>query len=188
MGRKSLAEERRAAILAAFERCVVRYGLDVSLEQIAEEAGMQRSIIRHYLGNRDELVSELIARIAHEYPQQIAAALEQADVPEVLDGLFRPEVTYNDWDFIIIAVLTAAKERYPQAHEQLTVMLDRVIDSFSEWLIRAYPHVPPERCRQVAYGIFCLSQANETFLWLNPHQENNAAARFSAEVLIRSLE
>jgi hypothetical protein len=82
----------------------------------------------------------------------------------------------------------STKERYPQAHEQLTVMLDRLVDSFSQWLIRAYPHVPPERCRQVAYRIFCLSQTNETWLWLSSRPDYNAAARFSAEVLIRSLE
>ena len=48
MGRKSRAEERRELILAAFERCIAHHGIDVPLEQIADEAGVQRSLIRHH--------------------------------------------------------------------------------------------------------------------------------------------
>ena len=54
MGRPDLTEVRTAEILDAFERCVARFGLEgSSLERDAEEAGMKRSILRHYIGNRN---------------------------------------------------------------------------------------------------------------------------------------
>ncbi|NJM06754.1 TetR/AcrR family transcriptional regulator [Candidatus Gracilibacteria bacterium] len=89
MGRKSLAEERREDILAAFERCIARYGIDVPLEQIADEAGVKRSLIRHYLGNRDELVEQVIERIAVEYPRQVASfiiAYRERGLADLLDA------------------------------------------------------------------------------------------------------
>ena len=60
MGRPNLTEVRTAEILDAFERCVARYGLEgSSLERVAEEAGVKRSILRHYIGNRDEMITGL---------------------------------------------------------------------------------------------------------------------------------
>ena len=61
VGRRSLASTRRPQILRAFEACVLRYGLEgSSLERIAQEAGVRRSLIRHYFGNRNELTEALI--------------------------------------------------------------------------------------------------------------------------------
>ena len=83
MGRKSLAAARREEILDAFERCVVKYGLEgSSLEQIADEAGMKRSIIRHYIGNRDELVDQLVERAVGNYRAQVMQTFAQVTEAE----------------------------------------------------------------------------------------------------------
>src|SRR5215471_6974743 len=64
MGRPSLADTRRPQILRAFEDCVLKYGLEgSSLERIAQQAGVRRSLIRHYFGNKDELAEALVAGI-----------------------------------------------------------------------------------------------------------------------------
>jgi len=63
MGRPSLKKERFEEILDAYEQCVARYGLaGATLEQVARQAGLARPLIRHHIGNRDDLVEALINR------------------------------------------------------------------------------------------------------------------------------
>ncbi|MGI9303924.1 MAG: TetR family transcriptional regulator, partial [Gammaproteobacteria bacterium] len=57
MPRPSLKTQRTGEILDAFQRCIVKYGMQgASLERISEEADMGRTILRHYVGNRDDLI------------------------------------------------------------------------------------------------------------------------------------
>ena len=196
MGRKSLANERKAEILDAFERCVVRYGLEgASLEKIAEEAKMKRSILRHYIGNRDELIEALIERIVTNY----RAELEKADasvaripakyyLSEVLDHLFKVEGNNKPQDKIILDVLLTAKDRYPRAKVLLTELFNALVDSLAKDLIDVYPKADEAQCQGVAYSIICLSMTNESMMWLGLNPQYNAQARANADVLLKTLE
>ena len=63
MARPSKAEERKEQILDAFERCVVRTGIQgVTLEGVAKEAELPRSLVRHFVGNRDDMVEAVFER------------------------------------------------------------------------------------------------------------------------------
>lgn len=189
MGRKSLAEERRAEILDAFERCIVRYGIDVPLERIAEEAGVQRSLIRHYLGNREEVVDQLIARIAEAYPRQIGTCIDAAPTPaEVLDYLFTSTVGAPDWDALLTAVISTAQNRFPEAKQRVAQMMQAIILHVTARLEALFPQAPPELCYEVAYGVLCLVQTNESMTWLGLAKHHTAMARRNAEVLLKLLE
>lgn len=192
MARKALTNERTDEILEAFARCMVKYGLDTSLEQVAEEAGMTRSIIRHYIGNREEVVNRLMERISHQYLQQLreaSAHIPQAQMIGVtLDYLFGTEPSYNDYDKLIMGVMMTAKERYPQAKQTLKTMMDELVLMFSQDLILAYPQVDKIRCQQVAYSILCLAISNDSFLWIGISPNYSTAARASAETLLKTLE
>lgn len=188
MGRKSLATERRAEILDAFERCIVRYGIDVSLEQIAATAGVQRSLIRHYLGNREAVVDQLIARIAAEYPQQLAAFINTAPTTTaLLDCLFSESVGVTDWDALITAVISTAQDRFPQAKQRVVQMMHTIITTVALRLEVLFPHASPERCYASAYSVLCLVQTNESMVWLGLGDEHTQFARASAEALLAQL-
>lgn len=193
MGRKSLANERRDEILDAFERCIVRYGLDgTSLEQIAAEAGVQRSLIRHYLGNRDALINELIDRFTQKYLRQAEEALQgitdpTALIPALLNYLFSAEVEYTR-DEIVMDVLMTASERFPIARQSLARMFEKWIDQLAASLALVYPAAAAGQQRKVAYAILCLCITNEVFMWLGLKRTYNRAARESAEALLRTLE
>ena len=78
MPRRSLKEERRSQILDAFEICVARYGVEgATLERVAEEAGLARPLIRHNVGNREDLLDALLERYLesseHSMRQLLAA-------------------------------------------------------------------------------------------------------------------
>ena len=61
MARAKVGDERRGQILAAFEACVVRDGLaKTTLQKVADEAVLPRSLVRYFIGTRDEMVNVLI--------------------------------------------------------------------------------------------------------------------------------
>jgi AcrR family transcriptional regulator len=191
MGRKNLTEERTAEILDAFARCMVKYGLDTSLDQVAEEAGMTRSIIRHYIGNREEVVNALIERITADYLAELRA--DAAQIPQegmiaaTLDYLFDDEEGYDDTDKLIFDVMMTAKDRYAGAKQTLIAMFEELITMFTDDLTYAYPQADEVRCRDVAYSVLALAMSNESLMGVGMDKRYRVAARASAEALIRTL-
>ena len=54
-------QERRQAILAAARRCCVRNGaFDLSLADVAQEAGISRNLVYHYFKNHESLLEALL--------------------------------------------------------------------------------------------------------------------------------
>lgn len=198
MGRKSRTEARREEILAAFERCIGRDGIDVPLERIADEAGVQRSLIRHYLGNRDELVDQVIARIAEAYPRRVAELLERAlerGLEGVLDILFPFADSAHDWDAeafdeweaVIGAVLGTAQGRYPQAKERVARMMEEIVERAAAGLLERHPRADPGACREVAYGLFCLIQGHESLLKIGVAARHTDLVRENARHMLERL-
>ena len=72
MPRPSVKDQRREEILTAFARCVALYGVEgATLEKIAAEAGIARPAVRHFVGNRDELVEALTAHVKKDYTEKV---------------------------------------------------------------------------------------------------------------------
>ena len=79
MPRPSIAVERREEILAAFEVCALRKGLGATtLADVAQEAGLPRSLVRHFIGNRADMVAGLIERMIQRAGASIDSALKAA--------------------------------------------------------------------------------------------------------------
>jgi len=193
MPRKSLAKQRREELLDAFERCIVKYGLEgTSLEQVATEADMTRSIIRHYIGNRDKLVEALIERIIRQYTEQLTSAYEgispEHSIQYSLDSMFSEQETMSSRDKIIIDVLMTAKERYPEAKKMLIQMFEALVKSFGDDLKKVYKKASKEQCRQVSYAIICMSEMHESFMWLGMKKQYHQDARAMADTLLKTLE
>jgi AcrR family transcriptional regulator len=101
MARPRIGEERREEILTAFERCVVRKGLlATTLADVAEEAGQPRSLVRYFIGNRDDMVAKLLDRMLERSRAQLRAVqaergpnLTDAIVDLVFEKLFADEVS-----------------------------------------------------------------------------------------------
>lgn len=192
MSRKSLVEVRREEILQGFARCIATYGLDVSLEQIAAETGVKRSIIRHYIGNRDELVEAMIERITRAYLQEMRTTLSQIretrSEAALLDYLFDSEANYADWDRVIIDVLATARQRYPSAKRNLQDMFRESVRLLANTLRVLYPAATEKQCQHIAYVLFCLVTTHETMQWVGFDNLHGAAVQESARVLLNQLK
>jgi AcrR family transcriptional regulator len=88
MGRPPIGEERRDEILAAFERCVVRKGIaKTTLADVAEEAGQPRPLVRHFIGNRADMVSALIDRLLERGESQLTRSPAGRDTQHTVELL-----------------------------------------------------------------------------------------------------
>ena len=87
-GRKSKAEQRRREILAAFARCIGRHGLaESSVARVAEEAGLQRTLVFHYFGDRQALIDALIDYEVEFHEQALSESLAGVGPGERLERL-----------------------------------------------------------------------------------------------------
>lgn len=157
MGRPSVKAERTEEILKAFERCVVRYGVDgATLERLADEAKLQRSLIRHYVGNRDDLLQALLDRfLAHsdQSSQLFFSSLPEEKPAQVMvDSLF--DVSHSDSSQAAVGnALIVAANNNSQLRGRLKRWVDDFVTAVFQVLEQAYPGCSKKDCMEVAAGI-----------------------------------
>ena len=177
MGRPSVQEQRTAEILTAYELCVARHGLDgATQERVAAQAGVKRTLLRHYLGNKDEMVEALIkhvvARFNSETDQMIAALPKTARPKALLDILFGPLGITETASVLTINALGAASDRFPKARTGLLAAMERMHDAV----------------RAAAFGICHLYFSIDSLMMLDPPQDWLDQARQAANTHLLNLE
>ncbi|MEU6747985.1 TetR/AcrR family transcriptional regulator [Spirillospora sp. NPDC046719] len=192
MGRPSLAAERREQILRAAARSVARYGLAGSTqERIAAAAGMSRSHVRHYAGNRDELIDALWDHVITPYFASMRAALNDrepaARLPALVDYLFGPQMARNEDDLVIEALISGAM------HD--VRLRGRIYDSYSRLereiagTIRdAVPGCGPAESLQLAYALICMAFGHSTLAPLPFPATRQAGMKTLAAQLLAALK
>jgi AcrR family transcriptional regulator len=126
MPRLSIKEQRAKEIVSAFERCIVRNGINgAQLEKIAAESGIQRPALRHFIGNREELIYELTKSIAQEYTQMLNTAgklLDQvgSSPDDLLLLMFMQSRLTTPERIIVFVNLYSISHRYPYVKKLLT--------------------------------------------------------------------
>lgn len=192
MGRPSKKAERTEEILQAFYRCVARYGIEGStLERIAEESGLKRSLVRHFVGNRDELIALLVDRVVEQSDQQWSAFMESLPGKQVsaplLDGLFCAQ--YSDAEYIlVIESLIFAAGRDDALRQRMQQWMQRFTDDVVMLLQRDYPSTSAESLEAVSFGIISIYFNLDSLAPLGMNQQYRQPARTAAQRLIESLE
>jgi AcrR family transcriptional regulator len=191
MGRPSLRDERRKQILAAFESCVLKYGLEGStLDRVAEEAGVRRTLIRHYVGNRADLTQALIDRVREQTIAGIRGAARTSDGPQsvgsLIDVLVGPTFP-DERDDALIDALMAAMHRDPQLKEQQRVKYDDYVKTLAEELGGLFPSASPADVHAVAYALVCLAVGNASMYDVGLSSREPDDARQAGRVLVASL-
>ncbi|NMP33128.1 TetR/AcrR family transcriptional regulator [Thalassotalea sp. M1531] len=169
MARPSLAPQRIEEILDALEVCILKHGIQAtSLESIAETAGMKRTILRHYIGNRDDIICALSKRWRDKYSdqwQQIVAWLPATNRSEaMIDALF----TVGSADRVnatIIgeAIFSEAKRLSPIKEDQQHIMLE-FHQHVSDALKVDYPDASDDKVSLVSHGIYASYLMAESLL------------------------
>lgn len=169
MGRKSLEKIRTQQLLDAFIACIPENGVDgTSLEKIAQKAGVTRSIIRHYIGNREQLIAELINHIIKTSLVEFDRILkdpEKSLLERMNIALFAPR---SDWqaDKILLNALVNAKEQSPSIQTQIATLIETIIEQITSALHEENPQRGHEAAHTLAYILFCISMSQDSLVWI----------------------
>ncbi len=131
MPRPKISDERREEILKAFEACVVRKGLtETTLEDVAVESGLPRSLVRYFIGNRDNMVNCLIERILNRGEKRAISFLNKISnpTPEQITDLMFDELLGDNTTSIIIMELWHLALRDDKLRIKLASVYHRLID------------------------------------------------------------
>ena len=155
MPRPSLKAQRTEEILEAFARCVGKFGLEGStLERIAEEAGVKRTILRHYVGNRDDLIDALTESIVDFYNRQSAdlfALLPARGGSDLLvDYLFSGDGALSIEMMLAAEQLIAAGDRYPTVRRDMAAWVTTFVGQVSDVIARDHPDASEDDLLAVA--------------------------------------
>ena len=191
MPRPSLIAQRREEILNAFERCVARYGVDgATLERTADEAGLQRSLIRHNVGNREDLLNALVDRFInksnHDIDQLTSTIRESNSAKYIADYLFNEE--YSDTQSILIAeALMVAAPNYSNIAPRMQKWVEDFSKSLAKLLREFFPDAKTADCRIVAAGIIGIYFNVESLTPLGTMKSFRQSSKHAALRLINTL-
>ena len=191
MPRPSRKEERKAEILDAYGRCIARHGVaGTTLEMTADEAGLARALIRHNVGNKDDILDAFLDRfLAHsssEVNDLIELLPEDERIDVMISWLFDPR--YSDRQYVSVsnALFTAATE-----NRSLAKSLRRWIAEFTgkieNELRDAYP-ASGDQTDAVAAGIVAIYFNFESLAALGGAAELRATSETAARLLVSTLE
>ena len=192
MARPTLKLERRTQILDAFEACVARYGVEgATLAKTADEAGLARPLVRHNIGNRDDLLKALIDRYLKNSRDKMTALFEalpdDGAVDMLIEWLFDPQ--YSDAKLVQVAsALIMASNDNPDLAGKMRRWLDEFISSLNDQLAKEFPHADPAKVAAVAAGVTGIYFNVEALYPLGDVQALFASSKQAAFILIRSLE
>lgn len=137
MARPRLSDQRQEEILAAFEACVVRQGLEkTTLEDVAQAAGQQRSLVRHFAGNRSDMVAALIERMVRRSEERLRAAsrLNGPGSGPALAALLLGDFFDDPVTDAVMAELWHIAMRTPEVAARLSAVYRDVLDDLARRL------------------------------------------------------
>lgn len=198
MGRRSLATERRRQIIAVTIQTIATHGVrGTTLERVADMAEMARGHVRHFVGNRDELITDAARAfyfgddaIDDKDLERVATTSPIVEpgwnVEQALDYLFG-EFAEPGSDNAAAFSFADASRSMPAVHEIVLRAYSGIQSSLIEILGREYPQATEARLRAVAYGLLTIAIGNTYILDLDMSEQRIADARSSAEDLIAAL-
>ena len=189
--RPSVRDQRRSQILDAFEICVARYGMEgASLERIAEEAGLARPLIRHNVGNREDLLEALVDRFlarSKASTQEMLEALPGEDrLMTLIDWLFDP--SFADPQMVLVSeALIAAGSNDRKLARAMRKWTRDFLGDIASVVAQDHPDAEEGAVQAVAAGITAAFFNYESLTLIGPMTDLREASKAAAVRLARSL-
>ncbi|WP_419907661.1 TetR/AcrR family transcriptional regulator [Hoeflea sp.] len=192
MGRPSIKAERAAEILDAYEECVARFGIEgATLERVANQAGLARALIRHNVGNRDDLLDALIERffdVSGQRVRDLVSALPDSNrAPALVDVLFDVRHS-NDTHVLVAEALIAAAANRPDLAERMKGWIADFIAAIASVLKDAFPDAPADRISAVASGMTGIYFNVDSLAMLGGMGDLRRDSKKAALLLVETLE
>lgn len=197
MGRPSLGPARKAQILDAALECIGAHGIvETTLERIAAQAGMSRGHVRHYVGNRDQIITDAARRFYGLLPELDDAwepilARPDDSVAGMMDVLFGDEFAGIGAENQVVQAFVAESKAnaemalildaaYSQTHSTLTAALQREIPGLDPATTGG------QQAQDLAFDILCLALGSVFLQDIGRPVLRGYSARSGAEALVRA--
>ncbi|WP_282151959.1 TetR/AcrR family transcriptional regulator [Ruegeria atlantica] len=192
MPRPSLKPQRSEEILDAYMTCVARYGLDGATQQrVAAEAGVKRPLLRHYLGNRDQMIEALNQHVAdalNALTLELDCHLTQIETgDQLLEILFAKDEEIDPRLAAAWQGLSASVGDHPELAEALLEVLARFVAVLEKFFARVSPDATPERVKAVAQGISTIFLSLDSLAALDAPSNWRTELRRAASLLTETL-
>ncbi|MGV6805258.1 MAG: TetR/AcrR family transcriptional regulator [Ruegeria sp.] len=192
MSRPSLKNTRTEEILNAFMRCVARYGLDGStLARISEEAAVGRPLLRHYLGNREEMVRQLLDHVLRTFDAQVKSLFnslpEIGRIDALMDAMF-DRSAYSPQNAAVFAALVAASDRHQEIRKPLLGFVVDFEDRLASEILRQSPDACKTRIKAVSAGVTAIYFNTDAVMPLQPGSTWREQQRCAAQLLLDAVQ
>ncbi|WP_420334099.1 TetR/AcrR family transcriptional regulator [Roseibium sp.] len=192
MARPEIKDDRREQILDAFEQCVARYGLEgATLGKTAAFAGLARPLIRHNVGNKEDLQDALVQRFLQRskaaMDELVACLPEENRLDTLLDILFDPRGA-NPQLVLVFNALSAAAPGDPALAKQLQRWLTDFVTRLEAVLLQCCPRAPTALVEAVAAGLTGIYFNVEALYPIGLSERFAKSSRQAAKMLVIALE
>lgn len=191
--RGRIATERRGEIIDAFIACVRRSGLQgTTVDQVAKEAGVSRTLVFHYFGDMQSLVQEAVDQISANAVRDLAKNVDglagRDRHQKLIDFVVAGEHFQSLSDVVLLTELISLAGRDPKVAEVLSRLYSHHIASKEIELAASFPHAEASTRHAVAYVLMCISEMHWFFSAIGLGTKREHDVRLACEALLTLLE
>jgi AcrR family transcriptional regulator len=192
VARPSRKKERQSQILDAYEKCIGIYGLEgATLERIAEEAGLARALIRHNVGNREDLLDALVSRFIVNSSKSATSLIDNLPVENrseaMIEWLFAPG--YTDPGLVLVSnALINAAINDPKLGRKMRKWSRDFVKRLAQVLEEEFPKENDQSIQAVAAGLVGIYFNVESLTPLGAMPELHGASKEAAFRLLSTLK
>ena len=197
MPRPSKRVERISQILQSSKKCIVDYGLhDCSLERIAQEAGLQRSLVRHFAGNRNDIITAVAKLIISEFDEQwdrFVSTLpdDKERIHALLSYLFYPMTTSHtqedNLNHILFETFIIEARQDSQLQTLFADWFQQLCQKIVKELLHTYPNCTEDHSHAAAFGIISIYFNIESLTHLDDTSSHRIFGYNAAQCLLNGL-
>ncbi len=203
MGRPRLTEQRGEQILDAFIALVGERGLHATtLDDVAAAVDLRRGTVRHFVGNREQLIVSAIDRLVIRYETAFRAAVDDAPgcggggdgggcgdgdrcaVDRLIDRLFAPDEVMETENRAFVALMNAGDD--PAVRASIARAYERYLQLVSDVLAQGSDASADVR-RDLALAIVSLAETARLLHELDVDDDALGRAARTARALVRPL-
>ncbi len=187
------SDDKKTQILNAATLLMRDQGVQaLSFENVANEAGLSRQLVRYYFPDLDGLIAELCDYLAGAYRDILVAGIVEISQVErlkfFLDFFFDLSDKYPMPDHLeVYDALVAYSVGSPQLKQRMRTQYKTLGDVILHELAIAHPELDPRSCEELSYLFVSMMHAHWSFVASLGHsRQHNALTRTAIDRLIAS--
>jgi AcrR family transcriptional regulator len=192
MARPSIKDQRKEEILTAYEVCIGKYGVEgATLNKVAEEANIARPLLRHNVGNRDELLKQALDRFVSNSLNEMKEAYTyfKGNPEGLFQSLFEREISLEDENRVMIAsAFIIASQTNSTVKDRVHKWLSQYRDEFNSYFISEYPKLDSEATSHVTDGIMGIYFNVHSLVHLGNLELFHKSSYEGAKILFKQLQ